>query len=94
MVFGACSGDGSGDRDKITLNVENPRWLTLNRNIKSFKRLQIISKVYPELQNNKQKKSVFRMLSEMREQSQIRPGSKWKTTTCLTSGIRYSAYSL
>lgn len=70
MMFGACTGDGGEDGDKPTgpsLNTENPRWPTLNRDTKSFKRFQIISKVYPEPQNNKQKKSMCRMLfSEMR----------------------------
>lgn len=51
IVFGACSGDGGGDRDKPTgktLNTKNPAWPTLNRDTKSCRRFQIISKVYPE----------------------------------------------
>lgn len=50
-MFGAYTGDGGEDGDKPTgpsLNTENPQWPTLNRDTKSFKRFQIISKVYPE----------------------------------------------
>ena len=51
IVFGACTSDGEGDGHKptgTTLNIENPQWPTLNRDVKSFKRFKITSKVYPK----------------------------------------------